>query len=139
MRNYFTLPEFLRSERAKKMGIDNFPSFEVVHNLELLRDKVLNPLREAYGAKIAVTSGYRCPRLNAAVNGAVSSQHMLGQAADIRAMVADSQKLFAENRRIFELVQELKLPFDQLINEYNFSWLHLSYSPRHRRQILNVI
>jgi uncharacterized protein YcbK (DUF882 family) len=63
-------------------------------------------LRERYGKPIKVNSGYRCPALNKAVNGSKSSQHMKGLAADI---TAGSLK---ENKILFELVQELKLPFD---------------------------
>ena len=42
------------------------------------------------------------------------------------------------NKQLFELIKNLKLPFDQLINEYNYTWVHVSYSPRNRRQILNI-
>lgn len=132
MRNFFTLAEFLRSSKAKTLCIDNTPSFEVVDNLRQLRDNILNPLRQEFGEPILITSGYRSPRLNAAVGGSVNSQHMLGQAADIKAAHGGMEA----NRRLFAIVQRLQLPFDQMVNEYNFAWLHLSYSPRHRRQIL---
>lgn len=132
MKNYFQLSEFLRSSKARALSIDNLPSFEVVDNLRALRDNVLNPLREEYGQPIIVTSGFRSARLNAAVGGVANSQHLLGQAADIKA----GRGGIDANRTLFALIQRLNLPFDQLISEYNYSWIHVSYSPRHRRQIL---
>lgn len=45
----------------------------------------LQALREAFGGPITVTSGYRCPDHNRAVGGAKGSQHVKGNAADIRA------------------------------------------------------
>lgn len=132
MKNYFQLSEFLRSAKARALNLDNLPSFEVVDNLRALRDNVLNPLREEYGQPIIVTSGYRSARLNAAVGGVANSQHLLGQAADIKA----GRGGIDANRTLFALIQRLNLPFDQLISEYNYSWIHVSYSPRHRRQIL---
>lgn len=131
MKNYFQLSEFLRSSKARALSFDNLPSFEAVDNLRALRDNVLNPLREEYGQPIIVTSGYRCARLNAAVGGVANSQHLLGQAADIKA----GRGGIDANRTLFALIQGLGLPFDQLISEYNYSWIHVSYSPRHRKQV----
>ena len=72
--------------------------------------------------------------LNKAVGGARTSQHTLGQAADIHTKSNSKES----NKQLFELIKQLKLPFDQLINEYNYSWVHVSYSNRNRRQILNI-
>ena len=128
---HFTIAEFVRSEKADKRAIDNRLPKELLPNVRALVDKVLDPLREAYGKPILVTSGYRCPALNKAVGGSATSQHISGQAADI---TAGSRK---ENRRLFYLVQELGLPFDQLIDEKNFSWVHVSYREGvNRNQVL---
>ena len=131
---YFTLHELTRSATASRLKIDNTPSQEVVQNLELLVKNVLDPLREAYGKPIIVSSGYRCPKLNKAVGGVKNSQHMLGQAADIKT-TSDSP---ADNRKLFDLARELKLPFDQLIDEFGYDWIHISYGPRHRKQVLHI-
>ncbi len=131
---YFTLQELTKSATASRKGIDNTPTEEVKGNLQLLVEKILDPLREAWGAPIIVTSGYRCPKLNKAVGGAKTSQHMYGQAADIRT-VSDKP---ADNRKLFDKIRELKLPYDQLIDEYNYNWVHVSYGPRNRRQILHI-
>lgn len=131
---FFTIKELTKSDAAKRSRINNVPTKQEEQNLIALVDNILDPLREAYGKPIIVTSGFRCERLNKLVNGSKTSQHRLGQAADIRT-VEDTRE---ENKKLFELIKELNLPFDQLINEYDFDWIHVSYSPRHRRQILNI-
>ena len=73
-----------------------------------LIENVLDPLREAYGKPIVVTSGFRCKKLNKAVGGSPSSQHLLGLDADIRT-IEDTK---TENKKLFDLAQKLKLPFD---------------------------
>ena len=130
----FTIQELTKSATASRKGINNTPDESVKRNLNLLVDNILDPLREAYGAPIIVTSGYRCGRLNKAVGGAAKSQHMYGQAADIRT-VSDKP---SDNKKLFDLIRELKLPYDQLIDEYGYNWVHVSYSSRHRRQILHI-
>lgn len=131
---YFTINELTKSATAARRGINNTPDATAKKNLELLVENILDPLREAWGAPIIVSSGYRCPKLNRAVGGAKASQHMLGQAADIHT-VSDKP---ADNRKLFDLIRSLKLPFDQLINEYNYNWIHVSFGPRNRRQILTI-
>lgn len=129
---YFTLEELTKSATATAKKIDNTPTKEVEDNLTKLVDKVLDPLREAYGKPIKVNSGYRCPKLNRAVGGSATSQHVLGQAADI----TGGSK--AENKILFDLIKSLKLPFDQLIWENGGVWVHVSFGPRNRRQVLSI-
>ena len=131
---HFTMNEMTRSATAKRYGIDNTPDAEAKGNLKALVEKILDPLREAWGAPIIVDSGYRCPRLNKIVKGSANSQHLLGQAADIHT-VSDRP---ADNKRLFDLIRQLKLPFDQLIDEYGYNWIHVSYGPRNRRNILHL-
>ena len=80
---HFTIKELAHSDTALAKGIDNFPTAEAISNLTKLVDNVLDPLREKYGKPIRVSSGYRSAILNRSVNGATSSQHRLGEAADI--------------------------------------------------------
>ena len=134
MGKYFSIAELTKSSTAIKKKINNTPTKEVENNLNQLIDNILDPLRDAWGQPIIVGSGYRCEALNKAVGGAAHSQHKLGQAADIHTK-SDSKE---DNKKLFELIKQLKLPFDQLINEYNYNWIHVSYSPRNRRQILNI-
>lgn len=129
---YFTIPELTSSATAKRLRLDNTPPREARENLEALVAHVLDPLREAWGGPIHVTSGYRSADVNKAVGGVAGSQHCLGQAADLTTGSAP------DNRRLFRLVTELGLPFDQLIDEHHYAWVHVSYSARHRRQVLHL-
>lgn len=129
---YFTIKELCKSSTAIQKGIDNTPNSEIVNNLKKLVEYILDPLRERYGKPIHVNSGYRCPALNKAVNGSKTSQHMTGLASDITAGSV------AKNKILFNLIQELDLPFDQLIDEKKFSWVHVSFSEKPRKQILHL-
>lgn len=132
---YFTMTELTSSATAKRKGINNTPDAKAKAALSALVANVLDPLREKYGKPIVVTSGYRCPKLNKAVGGASRSQHTKGEATDIRC-VSDSR---AENKRLFDLIVASGLPFDQLIDEYNYDWVHVSFKDgANRRQILHV-
>ena len=134
MGKYFTINELTKSSTAQRLHINNTPTQEIKDNLQQLIDKILDPLREAYGKPIIVSSGYRCAKLNKIVGGASSSQHLTGNASDIHTVNNTKE----ENKELFNLIKKLKLPFDQLINEYDFNWVHVSYSPRNRRQVLNI-
>jgi uncharacterized protein YcbK (DUF882 family) len=103
---YFTIKELYKSSTATKMGINNIPNSEIVNNLTLLVDFILDPLREKFNEPIYVNSGYRCPALNNAVNGSKNSAHLYGYAADITAGSSSKNKI------LFDLIQELDLPFD---------------------------
>lgn len=130
---YFTVSEFVRSEAADKKGIDNRLPKDLLPNVQALVNNVLDPLREAYGKPIIITSGYRCEALNKAVGGVPTSEHRLGMAADI----VGTPNTKAENKRLFNLIQSLDLPFNQLIDEKNFSWVHVSYREGdNRKQVL---
>lgn len=129
---YFTIKELTRSTTAQLRGIDNTPSQQVIDNLRALVENVLDPLREAWGAPIHVNSGYRCAALNKAVGGVPTSQHILGEAADITVGTR------AKNQRLYALLRQLNLPVDQAINEHDFRWIHVSYGPRHRRRYFAI-
>lgn len=130
---YFTITELCHSNTADYLGINNSCREEHVVNLTALVDNVLDPLREWYGKSILVNSGYRCVELNDAINGSSTSQHMRGQAADVT--TGDRQ----QNRLLFEYIRK-NLPFDQLIDESNFAWVHVSYRTdgNNRGQVLKL-
>jgi len=127
---HFTMKELVSSPTAESMGIDNNPPKDAEKSLIKLVENVLDPLREAFGIPIYVNSGYRSAALNAAVGGVKGSQHIRGEAADITTGSKDG------NVRLWRLLKKLELPIDQAINEYGYSWIHVSYSDRHRRQYL---
>ena len=131
---YFELSEFIKSDVAKKKGIDNTPSWEVVARLEELVENILDPLRAAYGMPIRVTSGYRCPALNAAVHGVTSSVHQLGYAADLQ--VGGSFNKFRDFT--VEWLKKSGARFDQLLIESDkktgAKWLHVSLKNNYGQQ-----
>ena len=126
----FALNEFTKSVSAIRNGIDNEPTKEHIRNIQLLVKFVLQPLREALGSPIRITSGYRSEGLNKLIKGSKRSQHCKGQAADIQFKVDGVM----DNKLIWEKVIELQLPFDQMINEFEFSWIHISYNHEHNRK-----
>lgn len=130
---YFTIEELCRSSVAQVRRISNKPDTQQVKALTALVDNVLDPLRERFGHPIIVSSGFRSKDLNGAVGGSNTSQHMKGEAADIYAGTKQG------NRELFELIRKY-LPFDQLINENDFSWVHVSYRAdgKNRGQILKL-
>lgn len=129
---YFTIAELSASATARRLGIDNTPTPEVVANLNSLIDKILDPLRDAWGGPITANSGYRCPALNRAVGGVAASQHLTRQAADITAGSREA------NRKLWRLAMQIKLPFDQLIDERDMAWIHISWAPLPRGQTLRL-
>ena len=129
---YFSLSEFLKSATAKRLGIDNTPTFEVVDNLNKLAD-YLDVIREKVGKPILISSGFRCPVLNKAVGGVSNSQHQKGLAADL--ICSDMESL--------EKVLRETGGFDQLIKEHrkgsNSFWFHVSVCNRNGKPRQQVI
>ena len=80
---YFTISELTASATALREGIDNSPTESAYHLLHVLVEQLLDPIREAWGEPIVVSSGYRCRELNELVGGATHSHHLLGCAADL--------------------------------------------------------
>ena len=124
---YFKLSELTSSATAQREGIDNRPTECAYHLLHVLVEQLLDPIREAWGEPIVVSSGYRCRELNELVGGAKHSHHMLGCAADIIAGNKD------DHRSLFQLIVQLQqeghIRFTQLIWESDGRWLHISYVP----------
>ena len=130
---YFTIHELTQSDTALQKGIDNTPPPAIKVKLTSLINNLLDPIREAWGSPISVNSGYRCPVLNKAVGGVSTSQHQKGEAADI---TVGSPEL---NRQLFDLIAKGDFDFDQLIDESNYSWVHISYATgKNRHAILHL-
>lgn len=137
MKTYFTIEELCKSDTAVKYKINNTPTATVKKNLKELI-VFLNPLREAWGSAIRVTSGYRCEKLNRLVGGSVTSVHKIGFAAD----------LYPVNGKFTDFKKFIKKylidkNFDQLILEKSATsqWIHLGLknnSGKQRRQVFNL-
>lgn len=129
----FTLNELVYSETATSHNIDNRPSVPVISNLQALCTNILQPLRDALGCPIVITSGFRCAELNKRIGGAANSQHLYGQAADFIVPQKDLKE-------VFKFIKA-KLPYDQLLYEYNKTdrWIHVSYRTdgKNRKQAID--
>lgn len=121
----FSLAELTKTN----VNAPNVPRQVEVDRLRLLAVHILQPLRDHLGKPIIVNSAYRSPQVNAKVGGVATSQHSLGEAADI--YVKDMSPL-----ALARMIRDLNLPYDQLIREP--TWVHVSYGPRHRRQLLTM-
>jgi uncharacterized protein YcbK (DUF882 family) len=126
----FDWREFEKSDVATRLHIQNsITTFEVRDSIKALVDNVLQPLREAWGAPLAINSGYRSPELNAhaLIGGAPTSQHVKGEAADVACRTPI---------KLARLAVKLGLPFDQLIVYPTFVHFSHKLNGEQRGQIL---
>lgn len=136
---HLSLAEVMRSEMAKRKGINNMPSKEHLENFKLLAENVFEPIREHFKVPIHISSGYRSKALNTVVKGSLSSQHCTGEAIDI-----DMDGTAITNAQIFNYIKD-NLNFDQMIWEFgtdkNPDWVHVSYEStgKQRKQILKAV
>ena len=124
---HFSLQEFIISQTAARLNIDNYPDSNSIFNLRMLCRYLLEPLRSIVDSPIKINSGFRSIKLNEAVGGAKFSQHCDGKAADINA-----QNMLPEH--LFNTIIQYQLPYDKLILEFN-SWIHVSFSMQKNRSI----
>jgi len=123
--NHISYKEGVYSTTATRRGIDNVPNDEQLANMELIAEKVFEPLREWVDGPIKVNSFFRSVDLNKAIGGSSKSQHCKGQAIDI-----DDTYGKVANSEMYHYIKE-NLDFDQLIWEFgdddNPNWIHVSY------------
>jgi hypothetical protein len=132
---HFDLCEFTRSESAKREGVSNNPTPEHLENIKTLCEKVLEPIRAKFGP-INISSGYRSADLNHFIGGSLNSDHCKGRAADID---MDGHGGEVTNKMIFDFIKD-NLEIDQLINEFNYSWVHVGYRKgANRKQVLDAV
>lgn len=148
MAKYFTYYEFIKSDTANRLRIDNTPTSSKIQNniIEVMR--VMDKIREAWtkyckenflgSAAIIVNSGYRCEALNKAINGSKTSAHKIGSACDFEALNGRNKELFKITKKT---LLDNNIPFDQLLDEFNWSWIHLglkNLQGLQRRQIKSI-
>ena len=117
---HITIEEATNSPTALRLKINNEPNEAQLEAMKIVAERCFEPLREWYGKPIKINSFFRCEELNKAVGGAKNSQHAKGEAID---MSAGSKE---ENKKLFDWCKA-NLIFDQLINEYDYTWGHISY------------
>jgi hypothetical protein len=128
------------SATGKRLGIKNEPSPTVLATMKVTASHLFEPIREAWGRPIEIISFYRSKALNDAVGGSKTSQHMVGEAIDVRAMGAT-------NAELFHFIESLKgeVAYDQIILEFPVkgepSWLHISHTHKraNRMQVLVAV
>ena len=125
----FTLSEVTRSNTAKRLGIDNTPKNQHLKNMQRLITNLIQPMRDSLGP-IRITSGYRSPELNRAIGGSKKSQHSKAEAVDIQ-FWSEGQM---NNRILYDWVLKSNIEFDQMINEFNFAWIHISLKQKNNRK-----
>ena len=130
----FVLSEITRSNTAKRLGISNEPSKKHLANMQKLITELIQPMRDSIGP-IRISSGYRSPQLNRAIGGSSKRQHCKGQALDLQ-FWKDGQMC---NQEIYKWILNSNLQFDQMINEFDFAWIHISLKEKNNRnQVLEA-
>jgi len=125
----FKYKEFVKSDTATRLGIDNTPNRQQWENIEKLAVNVLQPIRNKFGS-IRITSGFRSEELCIAIgsfsmiNGkrVVTSNHARGEASDIEPAV--------KGVTLMDLAEWSynNLEFRTLICEYfPEGWIHIDY------------
>lgn len=140
---HFTYDEFIRSETADKYKIENTPDDEIKRHIQEFVEICLDPLREAWGSAIIVTSGYRSPELNKKTGGSSTSAHLCGYAADLIPKNGKKKDFYNCCQKF---LLEYEGGFDQLIKEHPDkngvpSWVHIGFRNGHglqRRQIFII-
>ena len=135
---HFMLSEFLASRTAEEKDIPNVPLKCHITALQNLAVRCLEPTRQHFGLPIQITSGYRCPKLNEAVKGAPTSQHVKGEAADITIPRKHWPFCYTSKEQIARLLfswMKSNVDLDQLILEHKGSawWVHVSCRVNHRK------
>ncbi len=135
---HISFKEATHSDYATKYGIKNKPTAEHIKNMELVAEKVFEPLREWVENPIKVNSFYRCEELNTGLRGSAVSSHLTGNAIDITSLGGKT------NLEMFHYIKD-NLDFDQLIWEYGTdkepAWVHFSFTDKreNRKQVLKAV
>ncbi len=130
----FVLSEITKSNTAKRLGIKNEPEKKHLENMQRLITNLIQPMRDSLGP-IRISSGYRNPELNRAIGGSRTSQHCKGEALDIQFWKEGQMR----NQEIYHWILKSGLDFDQMINEFNFAWIHISLKKdKNRKQVLEA-
>ena len=132
----FTLSELTYSSTANANKVNNTPDRWELENLKKLCNEVLQPIRDKWDDSIFINSGFRNPIVNRLVKGSTSSQHLKGEAADITVgSKSRNKKLFD---MIVQMIENEEITVGQLIDEKDYSWIHISLPYKRVNQILHL-
>jgi len=131
--DHITYNEATVSPTAIRFGIENIPTEHQLFAMRIVANACFEPLRNWYGKPIKINSFFRCTLLNQKVGGSSpTSQHCKGEAIDLSAGSKE------ENKKLFDWCKA-NLVFDQLINEYDYTWIHISFRQGQNRNMVVVI
>lgn len=136
MNNYlsphFTYLESIHSQTASRLGIDNTPTKDVLANIQSAA-RSMERVREKLGKNsIIVSSWYRSPALNTRIKGSKTSAHMQGWAIDFTCPG------YGTIDKVMRTIIDSGINYDQIINEYDGAWCHISFDPKNRKQKLAI-
>lgn len=132
----FTLSELTYSSTANANKVNNTPDRWELENLKKLCNEVLQPIRDKWDDSIFINSGFRNPIVNRLVKGSTSSQHLKGEAADITVgSKSRNKKLFD---MIVQMIENEEITVGQIIDEKDYSWIHISLPYKRVNQILHL-
>ena len=129
---HITYEEATKSSTALRNKIDNTPSEWQLQKMRTVANYCFEPIRKWYGKPIRINSFFRSAKLNELVGSTPNSQHVKGEAIDLDAGSKE------ENKKIFDWAKA-NLIFDQLINEYDYSWVHVSFKEGANRNLTVII
>ena len=136
----FTLEEMLSSATADKYHITNRPTAEQQRHIVELVTNLLQPLRDAYGKPITITSGFRNLLLNSKVGGSKTSAHMTGYAADCQPANGDMKGFQEAVNKFIKTANYDQVIFEQYDKKTGLcKWIHIGYKNsqgKQRKQIL---
>ena len=129
MEKIYLTPHFTLGEMtATKTGLSNIPHENDINQLRILCRDILEPLHDLGNTgPIIVNSGFRSPAVNTAVGGVPTSQHLLGQAADIHCLFLTAADLY---KAIDKLVLEGQFDIGQCILYTKSHFVHVSLPSR---------
>ncbi len=128
---HFSYQEFIKSQTALRMGIDNEPDDAQLYNMKMICLNILEPVRTTFDRPVIITSGFRSVKLCEAIGSSAKSQHAKGEAADFEIPGIS-------NKEVADWIHE-NLPYDQLILEFfdgkdpNSGWIHCSHKANDNR------
>jgi hypothetical protein len=130
---HISTAEATESATALRLGIKNVPNEAELEAMKYVAENLFEPIREWYDKPIKINSFFRCVALNKAVKGSLTSGHVLGNSIDI----SGGNKV--ENKKIFDFIKTSGLDYDQVINEYDYTWIHISLKKTgNRKQVLKI-
>lgn len=116
---HFRIGEFKVSKSYPEMAEVIELDYVDVLTLKILAMEIIQPIRDKFGP-IEILSGKRSPELNKAVGGSKNSDHLTGNAADLRIVSFDPEHIYKW------IAMNSELPYRQVIYYPKGKFIHIS-------------